>query len=130
MPIPQQCLNQSESVPVHTTQLDTSESATVVFSAPAEVTDTGRPRRTRLVQVFHSSCCDSIIDEEAKRRSDVVECSRKGCETRWVCGLSCLCSAIELNSIQFHAKCVGLDIHRPQNWVCDDCKRSKRLRLA
>ena len=26
---------------------------------------------------------------------------------------------------KFHTQCVGLDIHRPRNWVCDDCRATK-----
>ena len=37
-----------------------------------------------VVQTLYLSCCDEVIDEVAKQRSDVVECGRKSCETRWV----------------------------------------------
>ena len=60
---------------------------------PADVTQpsvSGRPKQSRVVQVFHSSCYDRIIEEQARKADDIVECSRKGCETRWVCDLSCL----------------------------------------
>ena len=60
---------------------------------PADVTQlsvSGCPKQSRVVQVFHSSCCDRIIEEQARKADDIVECSCKGCETRWVCDLSCL----------------------------------------
>jgi hypothetical protein len=73
--------NQNNSEPVVTSTLlaDNAQADT------AQASDSTRPKWMRAaVQVFYSSCCDTLIDEATKRTDDVVECCRKGCETRWV----------------------------------------------
>ena len=43
-----------------------------------------RPKRVRMaVQTTFSSCCDQDIDRAARMGADVVECGRKGCNTRF-----------------------------------------------
>ncbi|KAJ7886389.1 hypothetical protein B0H14DRAFT_3730623 [Mycena olivaceomarginata] len=66
-----------------------------------------------LLNVGGCDGCGKLITEAEKGdKLKVIECSKKGCETRW-----------------FHRACTdGLEGDVPKNWACDLCRAPKRRR--
>jgi hypothetical protein len=76
----------------------------------------------------YDGCGKLITEAEKGDTSKVVECSEKGCKTRWVHSINSYKFNLNLtNELQFHRECTdGLEEKLPKNWACDLCHTAKQ----
>jgi hypothetical protein len=101
-------------------------------AAPSAAIEVPAKRTRSALTLLNVGGCDGcgkqITEAEKGDKLKVIECSKKGCEMRWVSSISSIFD-LYLSQVQFHRACTdGLEGDVPKNWACDLCRAPKRRR--